>query len=204
MNSEINVIFFDLGHVLVDVYPERALNRIAELAKVHPDEIETLWHQRRDVFLQFEMGMISADKFSASVMNENLNVDPGLFCEIYGSIFELNKKTADIVERLSTNYRLSIISNTNQIHFDKIKNDYCTVLNLFESPIASHHVHCLKPDAEIYYHALQKQGCSAASALFIDDKYENIAAAEAIGIRGIHFTSAENLEKELKKLDVNI
>jgi 2-haloacid dehalogenase len=35
-----------------------------------------------------------------------------------------------------------------------------------------------------------------ARALFIDDNLRNVKAAEAMGLTGIHFTSAADLQKE--------
>jgi 2-haloacid dehalogenase len=39
-------------------------------------------------------------------------------------------------------------------------------------------------------------------ALFIDDNYRNVLAAEKMGIQSVHFTSAEKLREELKQLDI--
>jgi 2-haloacid dehalogenase len=41
-----------------------------------------------------------------------------------------------------------------------------------------------------------------ASALFIDDNVKNIDAGNKIGLTTIHFTSAEQLGKELQKLGI--
>jgi 2-haloacid dehalogenase len=49
---------------------------------------------------------------------------------------------------------------------------------------------------------LDRYDVKAGEALFIDDNYRNILAAEKMGIKCIHFTSAEVLEKELKELEV--
>jgi 2-haloacid dehalogenase len=49
---------------------------------------------------------------------------------------------------------------------------------------------------------LDRYHVKADEALFIDDNYRNILAAEKMGIKSIHFTSAEALEDELKALEV--
>ncbi|MBQ1870551.1 MAG: HAD-IA family hydrolase, partial [Treponema sp.] len=54
-----------------------------------------------------------------------------------------------------------------------------------------------KPDTEFWKIILDAEGCSAKDAVFIDDRRENCEAAASLGIRAIHFTSAESLEREL-------
>ena len=55
-----------------------------------------------------------------------------------------------------------------------------------------------KPGLEIYRVCLQGIGVAAESALFIDDRDENIAAARELGMHGIVFRSVEELAPELE------
>ena len=202
--NKIDVIFFDLGHVLVHVFAERAMQILAGHMNIKSHEIEAFLHQKKDVFEQFEKGLISSDNFAATLLNGAGGIDVEQFKSIYASIFELDEKVSGIVERLSKNYRLSVISNTNELHFDKINHDYAHVMQLFEKPTTSHESHMLKPDKEIYHYALSQLKCRATSAVFIDDKSENISAANEIGIHGIEYTTSEKLEVDLKKLNINL
>ena len=56
-----------------------------------------------------------------------------------------------------------------------------------------------KPDPAIYVHTCDKLGVAPENALFLDDKPENIAAAEACGLQAILFTTAVALEAELDR-----
>jgi putative hydrolase of the HAD superfamily len=55
-----------------------------------------------------------------------------------------------------------------------------------------------KPDPAIYRHTLEKLGVAAGEAVFIDDIPANIAAARALGIDGIQFTTVEQLQRDLE------
>jgi putative hydrolase of the HAD superfamily len=55
-----------------------------------------------------------------------------------------------------------------------------------------------KPDPAIYHHTLEKLGVTASEAIFIDDIPANIAAAHALGIDGIQFTTLEQLRRDLE------
>ena len=58
----------------------------------------------------------------------------------------------------------------------------------------------MKPDAAIFQHALDELGVEASDAVFIDNKPENVAGAEALGITGHVFTSASGLRAFLESL----
>ena len=55
-----------------------------------------------------------------------------------------------------------------------------------------------KPDPIIYRHTLDKLEVAAQEAIFIDDIPANIAAARALGIDGIVFTTVEQLRRDLE------
>jgi 2-haloacid dehalogenase len=53
-----------------------------------------------------------------------------------------------------------------------------------------------KPFPEFYQLLFDRYQIQPARALFIDDNLRNVKAAEAMGLTGIHFTSAADLQKE--------
>src|SRR5690242_14844914 len=55
-----------------------------------------------------------------------------------------------------------------------------------------------KPDPAIYRHTLDKLGVEAHEAIFVDDIPANIAAARALGIDAIQFTTVEQLRRDLE------
>jgi len=59
-----------------------------------------------------------------------------------------------------------------------------------------------KPEQAIYQRALDILGTPAARVLFIDDRAENAAGAEGVGMKAIRFTGADALRGELAKLGV--
>jgi putative hydrolase of the HAD superfamily len=54
-----------------------------------------------------------------------------------------------------------------------------------------------KPDPAIYRYTLGKLGVLPEEVLFIDDKRENVEAAQALGIQGILYSSVERLREDL-------
>lgn len=58
---------------------------------------------------------------------------------------------------------------------------------------------CAKPDARIYQIALRQLGVRPHQAVFVDDMAENVAAAQALGIKGIQFKSTAQAIGEIKR-----
>jgi len=68
--------------------------------------------------------------------------------------------------------------------------------------VISGQVKMIKPDAEIYLHLLNSFNLQAEETVFIDDRQDNIEAAEKLGIKGIRFTSPGQLKEELRNLEI--
>lgn len=73
------------------------------------------------------------------------------------------------------------------------------VIRRFRDVVVSGAVGMVKPDPQIYTYSLARFGLAANSALFIDDRDENIAAARANGFTGHHFTTPEALASDLAR-----
>lgn len=56
-----------------------------------------------------------------------------------------------------------------------------------------------KPDPEIYRRALARLGVGPAEAVFVDDVAENVAAARAVGMRGVQFQNPAQAIAEIRQ-----
>ena len=73
-------------------------------------------------------------------------------------------------------------------------------LDCFRTIFVSGELRLVKPEPAIFHHVLAEIGARAEECLFIDDAPKNVAAAEAIGMRGYRFLDAAGLRCELVKL----
>jgi putative hydrolase of the HAD superfamily len=58
----------------------------------------------------------------------------------------------------------------------------------------------MKPDARIFHATLDRLGVQAAEAIFLDDFKVNVEAANALGLKGVHFRSSEQAQREIRAL----
>lgn len=69
------------------------------------------------------------------------------------------------------------------------------VLGVFADVVVSGEVGLAKPDPRIYTLALGRFGRAAADCVFVDDRPDNVAAAEQVGMAGVRFTDAATLRR---------
>lgn len=108
----------------------------------------------------------------------------------------INHDTVRLLAALQGQTKLCLLSNA---HTDELLPilDRHGLRQYFDELVISSETGLAKPDAGIFVHALQKLGLSAHEAVFIDDNPANVAAAERLGIRSIHFKDAKDLEEQL-------
>jgi len=58
----------------------------------------------------------------------------------------------------------------------------------FDVVVVSYEVGLAKPDPRIFELCLSRLGAQAAETLFVDDREENVSAAEQLGLRALHFS----------------
>ena len=68
---------------------------------------------------------------------------------------------------------------------------------MFDVVVCSGDVGLVKPDPAIFQLTLDRLGVAPDEAIFIDDSPGHVAAARALGLQGIHFTTAEALASDL-------
>lgn len=66
----------------------------------------------------------------------------------------------------------------------------------------SGHEGYIKPEPEIYEILLERYKLTPESLIFIDDRADNVAQAESMGINAIQFIDPDQLEAALKAYNV--
>ncbi|HVZ83777.1 MAG TPA: HAD family phosphatase [Terracidiphilus sp.] len=92
--------------------------------------------------------------------------------------------------------KTAILSNMGDSIHEHITRAHAWITN-FDVLVWSYELHVAKPEPEIYLHTLRQLAVQPQEALFLDDKIENIAAARALGIRGIQFSTIDKLRADL-------
>lgn len=196
----IKFIYFDLGNVLISFDHLLAWEQIFRLTGIPPERVEeVLFHSGLQT--QYEKGQISTGDFhrffcrqtGASISLESL-------CYAASNIFEPIDDSIRLLQSLKeAGHRLGLLSNTCDCHWEFCLGDdrFKFLRSSFEQTMLSFKLGLAKPDTEIYRVAANQANCDPESILFIDDKRENVKAAQAYGFDGIHFQGLSELSDEL-------
>jgi len=190
-------ILLDLGRVLIDFDFSTGFRALEQFCPYREAEI-----RRRiaatDLAARFESGLMEPREFSGELSALlDLNVDYERFCDIWNSIFSNLLLPEAMIEGLARRYRLVMVSNTNQIHFEMVWQRY-PVLRHFHAKALSYEVRAMKPRPEIFLEALRLAGCPAGECFYTDDIPAYTEAARKLGIDAVTFQSAAQLEAEMR------
>jgi 2-haloacid dehalogenase len=110
--------------------------------------------------------------------------------------------TVAILEELrSRPVRLYALSNWSGDLFRRNRARF-TFLDWFDGMMISGDEHLIKPDPRIYRLLAERFDIAPATAVFIDDREDNVEAARAGGFTGVVFTSAGQLRRDLARLEL--
>ncbi|MBR2629813.1 MAG: HAD family phosphatase [Alistipes sp.] len=105
---------------------------------------------------------------------------------------------ASVIRRLKmAGYGVYGLTNWSAETFPMVRDTY-PVFQEFDGIVVSGEEHLLKPDAAIYKCLLERYALQAEVSLFVDDNADNVVGARNVGMKAIQFTSAVELERELK------
>lgn len=195
-------LLFDLGDVIVGLDFGKAYDAAARLSRFSVEEIPRII-SRAHLANPYERGEISNQQFHqrfCEVLEMDLDYDQ--FEQLWGNMFQPELLLPDkFLRGLTRNYRLLLLSNTNDIHFRFIREHY-PVLRHFDDFVLSYEVGVMKPDAGIYAEALRRAGVPASECFFVDDKQINVDAARKAGMDAVRFEGRERLESQLSERGV--
>jgi putative hydrolase of the HAD superfamily len=195
-------LLFDLGDVIVGLDFDRVYRRVALLLGRPASGVPALIREA-DLAGPYERGELSSAQFHRAFCQAvGIDVAYGEFCEIWEDMFPPELLVPEsFFESVRGRYRLVLLSNTNEIHFDSILRRY-SVLRWFDDFVLSYRVGALKPSPAIYQEAVRVAGCRPAECFFTDDKTENIEGAVTAGLDAVRFEGWTNLEQHLRQRSV--
>lgn len=187
---EAKVIIFDFFGVVVAQVAERWFRQKL------PNEDTKAFHKKyiRDV----DLGIASSEELFEK-LGQLVQTSGDAVRDDFHNLIEVHHDVVSHIKTLKTAYRIALCSNAFSDFIRPIL-DQNNLNELFEVAIISSEVGLVKPDLEIYTLTADRLGVAPESCVFIDDNVINTQAAESVGMKGVHFTSAADLESQLNKI----
>ena len=196
-------VLFDVGGVLVDAHPDP--HAIAELFGDDARGLTSLvdqamWAHRGE----YDAGM-SDREFWDRIAGDCGQPEPShallkqLVALDASRMAKANEATLGLVRQLRRQaVRVGILSNAPYPIAKAIRrSEWGSLFDFFA--FSCDHGIC-KPSRGIYRDVLVRLDVSHENVAFIDDRRENVRAAELLGVRGVVWKGAEDAEKRLKEL----
>ncbi|MDR2617066.1 MAG: HAD family phosphatase [Endomicrobium sp.] len=200
------IIIFDLGNV---IFKFDLFKFIKAYVKKIPNYKVSDFNMLDSVYLElaysYEKGdMSSLDFYDILAKKTHYTGTYNEFRVLWNNIFELIPETVDVISTLSGKYCLGILSNTNELHFNFLKERYPQVFSLFDQIFLSYEIHMRKPEHEIFKHVIKYYNVYPSRIFFSDDLENNVFAAQENGIKAYVYTNTVELIKQLKQEQIKI
>ena len=177
-------IIFDFGDIFINLDKQAPLLEMAKFGFTElTPELDT-------IFKKYEMGLMESDEFINRLQAIFTNATKDQIKDAWNSIIlDFPEDRLKFIEKLKNDnqYRLFLLSNTNDLHIDKVKESmglerFNRFKNCFEVFYLSQEMKMRKPNADIYEFVLNENQLNANETFFLDDTKENTDAASKLGI----------------------
>lgn len=201
--TEIKSIIFDLGGVILNLNYSKTED---EFKKIGVLNFKEFYSQKKQTLLfdDFEKGKIKPEEFISSFKeSENLKIKEIDFINAWNAmLLEIPIEKLQFIDGLKKDYKIILLSNTNEIHIKKFEDDLKKnnmleqFYKCFDKIYYSSRMGKRKPEENCFNQVLEENGLIAENTLFIDDSIQHIEGAKKVGVKTFH------LEKNNSILDL--
>ena len=203
-SAKFRAIIFDIGRVLIRVDIYRATAGLASSLSLSPQEV---WSaiEKDTRWLDWQEGRFTPRDWHLHLSRRfGTSLTFAQFAEAWNSALDPQPIQPELfLEKLSKNYRLALLSNTDPIHMSHAESRF-PFFRFFPIRIYSFRVGASKPSPVIYREALGACRVSAEEAVYIDDLAAYVEAAQHLGMAGIVFQTPQQLQADLRGLGVHL
>jgi len=200
VSKTIDTVIFDLGNVLIGWDPRRLYRQLiddeAQMEWFLREVCNSAWNEQQDAGRPWA----EATALLRGTYPEHAELIDAYHLRWHETLVGPMEESIALLAALKARgVRLLALTNWSQETFPVAQQRY-PFLQWFEGIVVSGEERLIKPDPRIYQRLLERYAVDPAHALYIDDSMRNVAAAEALGMRGWWFRDAEGLHGELVAL----
>ncbi len=178
--------FFDLGGVVFSF--SNGLKSIAQIVDKPLEDITVYWRSKDDKIC---LGELAPQQFWDDLVSHfgsgNKDMD---FLEFWTNHFQPIQQTHDAMKALHSNgVQIGIITNIYPGVFNIAKEKEVIPTLDYHTVVQSCDLGVIKPNTQIFNHALTQTGLRPNEVILVDDLAENIQAVEGLGWKSLLFTN---------------
>ena len=196
----IKAIIFDFGRVISAQKPSALFDRYEKDLGLMPNTINPMMFGSR-VWKDALLGRKTIKEFWHAIgprLRLNTPEEIDAFRRRYHADEAVNPGVLKLIHLLHGRYKLAVLSNSPPGLVKWLAE--WNILHVFDVVFCSGDEGMVKPDPVVFEVTLGRLGVGPGEAVFIDDTIEHVEAAQALGLHGIRFTTAEVLSNKLNAL----
>ncbi len=195
----LRAVIFDYGMVLTGPQDPIAYAALLRLTGLDTEHFEPLYWADRHAYDEGKLtGLAFWQKFlqdagiaeNDSLVNELNLWDARMWTTVNPAMIAWH------LALKQTGIKTAILSNMGDTVLANIERTF-DWLPRFDVLVWSYQLNTAKPDPAIYLHTLRELDVDPAEALFLDDRFVNIEAAQTLGMRAILFSDVARLRADL-------
>ncbi|MGC0366919.1 putative hydrolase of the HAD superfamily [Rhodococcus sp. 27YEA15] len=194
MSPDRRIVLFDLYGVLALLQRPGTMTEMAAHCTVPEDDFTAAYLSRR---APYDSAQQNADEYWTAVLADlSRPADADLIEELrladIDSCSRVDERMIDYARSLRSVADVALLSNIPSDHADAFHAAQPWLGDL-DYVAFSGKINAAKPDVAAFQHCIDALRADPADFLFVDDREENIIAAQAVGMNGHHFTDHEGL-----------
>lgn len=196
----IKAVIFDFGRVISVQKPMSLFRTYEEDLGIEPGTINPIMFGS-SAWQDALVGRKTAKEFWHTIgpqLNLHTSEEVEAFLRRYQADEAINEGVLNLIRQLCGHYKLAVLSNAPPSLAQWLAD--WGMLDLFDVVFCSGDEGVKKPDPAAFQVTLERLGVAPEEAVFIDDTLGHVQAAQALGLHGILFTTAEALAVELESL----
>ena len=196
--NNIDTLIFDFGGVIIDLDYANPVNEFKKLGILDSKKLYSKKEQTK-LFDSLECGQISDENFLNEIRKKSNTNDLELIKKAWNSILlNIPKERVHLLKKLSSKYKIFLLSNTNSIHLKEIISSYGekkwkNFISIFNDVYFSNQIGMRKPNEDVFFYIIKKNKLDVSKTLFIDDSPQHIKTAKKIGFETYHLTNSEDI-----------
>jgi haloacid dehalogenase superfamily, subfamily IA, variant 3 with third motif having DD or ED/haloacid dehalogenase superfamily, subfamily IA, variant 1 with third motif having Dx(3-4)D or Dx(3-4)E len=201
---DIKAITFDLGNVVLTsdlVYHSPAeIKEFCDYFQVTTDNMQTGFSVS---FPDFSLGKVTEDEFWTKFLwtIQANKTDIEFAKAFFRKCQKADKNMLSLITALKKTYRIASLTTITKDWLE-FKREKFKLDNYFEIIVSSSEFGVRKPEPRIYEILIDKLKLNPQEILFIDDRETSFPPAEKLGIQTILFRGQQDLEENLRKLNI--
>ncbi len=198
----IKAVIFDVGGVLVRTESQQKRRDWEARLGLAPGESEAIVFAG-EMGTKAQSGAIG-DEAHWAWIGQRLGLDEAALTAFRHDFWAGDVLDTDLVayiRQLRPRYQTAIISNATEGLRAALTNRF-QIADAFDLIVGSAEEKVMKPDPEIYRRTLNRLGRKPEETVFIDDFAHNIAAADKLGMKTVHFRPEVDVPAALAQLGV--